>query len=109
MSYLAINDLAESDAFKTRLKVALVAVARDVLTESVGTQTPSERQKRRDLAMTVILNPNNYVNSFIWAAVSNTTVSTKGMDSTDNEVKTAVTQAWPYVAGINAEDLTPSP
>lgn len=103
-SYLNINELAASPTFRGRVQAALAVRAADVLTET-GNPAP-QAEKRAALAQQVLGDPATKVNAFIWLVVTNTAVKAAGMDATDSDLESVVTQAWDQVAGVTTADKT---
>lgn len=103
-SYLNVNELAGSPAFRGRLQAGLAIRAAAVLAE---TDKPDKQaEKRRALAETVLVDPAAKVNAFVWLVVTNGSVRDNGMAVSDADLEWVIGWAWDQVAGVTADDLT---
>lgn len=108
-NYLNVNELAESSIFRGRIRAAIAVKAAAVLGEEEG--KPRVREKRRELAESVIADPAPHVNGFVWLVVTNGDVRAKGHEIADEDLGWVVGWAWDQVAGVTetdrADDDTP--
>lgn len=105
MSYIAVNDLAESASFKTRVKVAIVKAAGYLIHEDATGFTPARRDKRYNLARAVLSDPNGMAAQFVWPVVANTTIAAEGLDAPDSDLDYQVSAIWDAMAGVTAAEL----
>jgi hypothetical protein len=101
-SYLNINELAQSPAFRGRVQAALAGYASSVLSEE--DKPAAQAAKRRQLAEAVLIDPAPKVNAVIWTIVTNTAIRAKGMDADDGELEYVVGQTWDRLAGVTTAD-----
>ena len=104
MSYLNLNELAASNAFRGRVQAALAVYASTVLEESV--EPAAQAQKRRELAELVLTDPAIKVNAVVWSVVTNPVVQAEGMDADDGALQYIVGQTWDRLAGVTEADRT---
>ena len=106
MSYLTTRDLAFAQSFRTRVMVAIVDIAGDVLGEAQGSMTAIHYQKRSDLARNALRDPEPIVSAFIWPVLSNSVIANSGLDTPDGDLAFQVSAVWDAVAGVSAADKT---
>lgn len=104
-SYLNVNELAESPAFRGRLQAGIAIKAAAVLAED--DLPPGQAAKRQQLARDVLEAPAAKVNAFVWLVVTNGQVRENGMDVADADLEWVIGWAWDQVAGVNDTDKGP--
>lgn len=105
MSYLAIHEVANSQSFRARCAVAVLKGASYVLGEDRTVIGQVKAEKRYQLALESVANPEARLSIWVWAMLANDTIQAKGMDATDDELLFQAVQAWNVVAGVTlAED-----
>lgn len=105
MSYLNAADLAESKSFLTRVKVALVTAAANVVHEDRAPYSEIRAEKRNMLARAVLADPNTYANVFVWGVVANTTIAAEGLDAPDGDLLYQVSAIFDAMAGVTAAEM----
>ena len=106
MSYINVNDLAESASFKVRVKVAIVTAAANVVHEDTSAFTPERRDKRNALARAILADPTSFAQTFVWPVVSNASIAASGLDASDGDLAYQVSAIFDAMAGVTAEEMT---
>lgn len=105
MSYISVNDLAESASFQTRVKVAIVKAAANVVHEDGSAMNPLRRDKRAALARGILLDPATHARLFVWPVVANTQIAAEGLDSPDGDLDYQVSAIFDAMAGVTSEEM----
>jgi hypothetical protein len=101
MALLDQYNLAQGAEFRNRVAMALVIAAKDVQGEAIGSMSEDKYRKRQQLARSVILGPQQYVDRFVWLCATNTALV--GTPS-DNDIQFTVNSMWDDAAGVDATD-----
>ena len=104
MPFLHTYDLAQSVSFRRRLTPCIAKVAGIVL-QTADTGKYSLDLKRKELARTVLRDPELASNQFIWPVLSNVSIAGAGLDATDGDIEYQVGEIWNVVAGVNQNDI----
>jgi len=97
-----LQTVIASVPFRQRVEFALVAIAINVCSESTGTAL---HNLRKQLAVAVMNNPDNYVTQFAQGVVTQLSLATTNMvtvnavpnadvDTTDAALQTAISSIW---------------
>lgn len=105
MSYIEVNDLAEAQSFKVRVKVAVVNVAATVMAEDRSGMNEARGSKRGSLARAILMAPAQYADLFVWPVVSNPTIAAAGLASPDGDLAYVVTSVFDALAGVEASEM----
>lgn len=89
MAYLDDYTLAIDGTFRNRVAIAVVEAVRTVVTEDPAT---TNHAARLAWAFKAIGNPDLMANKMVWGVVTNATVRSNGLASTDAQIQTAVNQ-----------------
>lgn len=103
-SYLNINELAASQAFRGRVQAAIAMKAAAVLGEE--NIPPGQAAKRQQLAREALFDPAPKVNAFIWLVVTNGAIASVGMAAPDGDIEYVIGWAWDKVAGVSDTDTS---
>lgn len=104
MSYIEVADLAEAASFRTRVKVAIVTAAVNVLAEDTSSMTETKASKRNALATAVLTDPQSFADRFAWPVVANPSIAANGLASPDGDLAFVVSSVWNAMAGVNSTD-----
>lgn len=99
--YAAQAILAEDESFRTRVRVALVTAAVDVMGEAKGEMSDTAFNKRQEFAHQVLNNSGGYLDRFVWAVIANVAITEV---STDSDIQFTVNSLWADMAGVSATD-----
>lgn len=105
MSYLNVADLAEAYSFRTRVKVAVVKAAADVVHEDTTDYSQNRAEKRAVLARNVLADPQRYGDLFVWPVLSNATIAAAGLDSPDGDLSYQVSAVFDAMAGVTPKEM----
>lgn len=105
MSYIEISDLAEAASFKTRVKVAIVRAAANVVHEDASSFTQQRRDKRNMLARAILTDPTTYAQLFVWPVVANPSIAANGLASSDGDLDYQVSAIFDAMAGVTADEV----
>lgn len=101
--YIEVADLAEAASFRTRIKIAIVKAAVQVLAEAASA-TPEKTLKRHDLAIAVLSDPAGLAARFVWPIVANAAIAGAGLASPDGDLDFVVATVWDALAGVTIDD-----
>jgi len=105
MTYLNTADLADAASFRTRVKVAVVTAAANVVHEDPTGMSQSHADKRAVLARSILADPATYAALFVWPVVANVSIATSGLDSSDGDLAYQVSAVFDAMAGVTPQDL----
>lgn len=105
MTYLNAADLADSASFKTRVKVAVVVAAANVVHEDRHSYGPQQADKRAVLARNILADPDQYARLFTWPVIANPSIAASGLDSSDGDLAYQVGAIFDAMAGVTPDDL----
>jgi CYTH domain-containing protein len=97
---VAIAALSRDESFRERVRAAVLVAARDIGTESGGSEY---HEKRRELAAGVAFDVDVYLPGFAGLVACNSEVTAA---SSDNDVQFTVNSVWNAVAGAGAAPST---
>lgn len=101
-------DVAQAPSFRNRLVACIVHTAGNVFAEA-STENNIVDQKRRILADQAVTDPESVAQRFVWPMLSNPTIASKGIQSTDDDLEYQCAQVWDTVAGVTPGDREPAP
>lgn len=106
MSYIDVSDLAEAVSFRTRVKVAIVKAAANIVHESPASYTPARAEKRAALARAILADPAAYTVLFVWPVVANVSIAANGLASSDGDLDYQVSAIFDAMAGVTPEEMS---
>ena len=93
MAYSDQYTVAMDNAFRVRVRMAIIDAAKDVYTEDPGTVG---HEIRADLAKEVLRFNDMWISAFAFAIAEEGSTGS----ATDAEIKTAVSSVWNAIAGV---------
>lgn len=105
MSYINVNDLAEAESFKIRVKIAIVKAAANVVHEDGSGFSEGRRNKRNAMARGILLDPTTHAQLFVWGVVANPTIAANGLDSPDGDLDYQVSAIFDAMAGVTSDEM----
>lgn len=95
--------LAVDTTFRSKVRVAVMTAAVQIMGESHSGLEDQHFNKRQSLAYQVILSAgaNPYLDMFAWAVVTNTAITSS---STDSDIQFTVNSVWDDVSGVLVSD-----
>jgi hypothetical protein len=100
MAYIDQAALATNLSFISRIQVAIVKAAVDIMgeaTDGQGQPTMSNHIKRAALAQKVLENPSRMAETMVWGVIANAAITD---NSTDNDIQWIVNSIWDDYSGI---------
>jgi hypothetical protein len=101
MAYLDQAALAADVDFQSRVRVAIVTAAVDVMGEAKGAMTDTVFNKRQVFAYQVLGNSLGYLERFVWAVVANVAITGA---SVDGDIQFTVNSLWGDLSGVVITD-----
>lgn len=105
MAYIDTADLAEAASFRTRVKVAVVTAAANVVHEDASAYSPERAAKRADLARRVLADPGPWAAQFVWPVIANPTIAANGLASPDGDLAYQVSAVFDAMAGVTPSEM----
>lgn len=105
MSFIATADLADAASFRTRVKVALVTAAANVVHEDASAYSAERAAKRAALASGILADPAPWAARFVWPVVANTTIAAAGLDAPDGDLLFQIGAVFDAMAGVSPSEM----
>lgn len=97
MAFIDQYDLSQDTAsFQKKVAIAMAKTAVAIVGEASSGNGNTDK-KRHDLGVDVLRNPDNWIDQFSRAVVTNATISAT---STDSEIENQVIAVWNDIAGV---------
>jgi hypothetical protein len=102
MSTLAAQwTLSQNTTAQQAIRMSMVKNALTVVSEAADAAHPVKHQKRHELAVRVLNDPDYYLMRFVYAAVAQDTLTAS---STDAQINTAILSLFDLISGVDAND-----
>jgi len=97
---------AQDETFRGRVLMAAVRAAVAIANEEPAATDDAVTSRRHALAFTMLNNPSDFQERFVWAVLTNPAVSTAGAEAPDGDIEFVVSSVWNAIAGTNLAPLT---
>jgi hypothetical protein len=105
VTYIDTADLAEAASFRTRVKVAIVTAAANVVHEDPSGYSDPRAVKRNQLAVNILSDPESWTQRFVWPVVANPSIAANGLASSDGDLLFQVGAIFDAMAGVSPAEM----
>lgn len=95
------SELAKNEVFRGRVQVAMSTAAKDIVGEVITSGDEEKHRKRHLLGHAILLSPNNYLDAFVKAVVTNQVITEASLDG---DIQFTVNSVFDDLAGVLITD-----